>query len=99
MHTRTPPLSSHTYKHTRRARTEAVESDTLQTLFDKHVPVILDLLATLRMDTIAPVLTINMAQVKRPEPEVQTLCVPVLRARLQLLQRKVLSASVLAELM
>jgi hypothetical protein len=40
-----------------------VESDTLQTLFDKHVPVILDMLASLRMETIAPVTTINMAQV------------------------------------
>lgn len=50
--------------NTPRARTDAVESDTLQTLFDKHVPVILDMLASLRMETIAPVTTINMAQVR-----------------------------------
>lgn len=45
-----------------RARSESVERDSLQNLFDKHVPVMLDLLSSLKMETLAPTLTINMVQ-------------------------------------
>jgi dynein heavy chain, axonemal len=45
-----------------RSRSESVEKDSLQTLFDKHVPVILDMLSALKMETVAPTLTINMVQ-------------------------------------
>lgn len=45
-----------------RSRTDGMERDGLQTLFDKHTPVILDLIAGLKMETLAPTMTINMVQ-------------------------------------
>jgi len=44
------------------SRAESMERDSLQTLFDKYIPMMIDLITSMKIETVAPTITINLVQ-------------------------------------